>query len=531
MKALLFLFVPLLCAQEKVDLSVINRIKTEALQNSKVMDHAFYLTDVYGPRLSGSPALKQAAEWTMKQMNEWGLSNVRLEPWGPYGRGWSCTRFSAHMRTPEYAPLIGFARPLSPGTKGLVKAEPILAVIRNEADMERYKGKLKGKIVLLESPPRLAPQSETMMKRYTAAELEAQAMAPEPAPPAFPAPFAPDSMRMNPLATPGQPMNREALQKLRNRINEFLVHEGVLVVLTPSYRTDGGTVFASAAGSRDPKDPLPPPSVALTSEHYNRIARLLAKKIPVTLEFDIENQIYEPADSFNVTAELPGGGKKDEVVLLGAHLDSWTGGTGATDDASGVAVVMEAMRILKALDLKMPRTVRAGLWSAEEQGLLGSKAYVTQHYGDSKTMQLKPEHAKLCGYFNLDNGTGKIRGVYLQGNDMMRPIFEAWLAPLKDMGAATVTIRNTGGTDHLPFDAVGLPAFQFIQDPVEYMTRTHHSNMDVYDRLQPGDLMQASAILASVAYDAATRDGMLPRKPLPKPEGSKKQQPSNVSFQ
>jgi len=268
------------------------------------------------------------------------------------------------------------------------------------------------------------------------------------------------------------------------------------------------------------RDELPPPAVALTLEHYDRIARLIEKKTPVTLQFDIENRMEnEEKDSFNVTAEIPAAGntgkKGDEVVMLGAHLDSWTGGTGATDNAAGCAVTMEAVRILTTLKIDMPRTVRIALWTGEEQGLLGSKAYVKEHFADRETMKLKPEHARLSGYFNLDNGTGKIRGVYLQDNDMMRPVFEAWLAPFKDLGASTITIRKTGGTDHLSFDAVGLPGFQFIQDPVEYNTRTHHSNMDVYERLQAPDMMKDAVIVASFVYLAANREEKLPRKPLP----------------
>jgi Zn-dependent M28 family amino/carboxypeptidase len=301
-------------------------------------------------------------------------------------------------------------------------------------------------------------------------------------------------------------------------VNKFFTDEGALVTVSAGTRTDGGTILATSAGSYDPKNPLPIPSVAIAAEQYNRIARLVEKKVPVTLEFEIENKFYDDAkDSFNVVAELPGSDKKDEVVMLGAHLDSWTGGTGATDNAAGSAVAMEAIRILKVTGLTPRRTVRIALWSGEEEGLLGSKAYVKEHFADIETMSLKPEHAKLAGYFNLDNGTGKIRGVYLQSNDMARPIFDAWLAPFHDLGATTLSIRNTGSTDHVSFDAAGLPGFQFIQDPVEYDTRTHHTNMDVYDRLQRQDLMQASAIMASFVYNAATRDERLPRKPLPPP--------------
>lgn len=536
MKKLLLIvsfFAAILRAQEKVDLYVMNRIKAEAFQNSKVMENAFYLTDVYGPRLTGSPGLQAAAEWAVRRMQEWGLSDAKLEKWGPFGRGWSCTKFSAHLKEPQYAPLIGFARPWSPGTAGPVSGQPVLAVIRTEADMEKFKGKLKGKIVLLEEPRPSPLLTAALARRLSDTELAAEALAPDPSEssPFFsPIPqilmTGSSSSRRGGAAsggTPGRPYNREAAQRFRNKLNQFLVDEGVLVALVPGYGADGGTVFATGAGSRDLKDPLPPPSVALTLEHYDRIARLIQKKQPVTLEFDIQNRMdTEAKDSFTVTGELPSGRKNDQLVMLGGHLDSWTGGTGATDNGAGCAVALEAIRILKTLDLKMPRTVRLALWTGEEQGLLGSKAYVNQHFADRETMTLKPEHARLSGYFNLDNGTGKIRGVYLQENDMMRPVFEAWLAPFKDLGASTVTIRKTGGTDHLSFDAVGLPGFQFIQDPVEYGTRSHHSNMDVYDRLQAGDLMQASAIMAAMVYDTAAREERLPRKPLPKPEPKKK---------
>ncbi len=513
-----------LSAQEKVDLYTINRIKNEAFQNSKVMENAFYLTDVYGPRLTGSPGLQAAAEWAVRRFNEWGLANARLEKWGPFGRTWYCVRFTAQMKEPQYSPLIGFARPWSPGTNGPITGEPVLAPIRTEADMEKFKGKLKGKIVLLEDPRPSPLITAALARRLTNEELAAEALAPDPSPesPFFaPIPRPPQE----PLPYPGYTgkYDREAAQKWRNKVNKFLREEGVTLTLIPGYGTDGGTVFATAAGTRELKDEVPPPAVALTLEHYDRIARLVEKKTPVTLQFDIENRMEnEEKDSFNVTAEIPGASKKEEVVMLGAHLDSWTGGTGATDNAAGSAVTMEVIRILKTLKLEMPRTVRIALWTGEEQGLLGSKAYVKEHFADRETMALKPEHARLSGYFNLDNGTGKIRGVYLQENDMMRPVFEAWLAPFKDLGASTISIRKTGGTDHLSFDAVGLPGFQFIQDPVEYGTRTHHSNMDVYDRLQQPDLIQASAIMASVVYHAAMRDPMLPRKELPKPEPKKK---------
>lgn len=313
--------------------------------------------------------------------------------------------------------------------------------------------------------------------------------------------------------------SREERMRMQDKLAQFYRDEGVVLVLSAGNQGEGGTIFASSGGTYDPKKPVAVPAVALMPEHYNRIARLLAHKLPVKLEFNIKNQIDgDNPDCFNILGEIPGTGPhKDEVVMLGAHFDSWHGGTGATDNAAGSAVMIEAARILKAANLSMDRTVRIGLWGGEEEGLLGSRAYVKEHFGDRETMKLTAEHAKLAGYFNYDNGTGKIRGVYLQGNDMMRPIFEAWLAPFKDLGATAISIRNTGGTDHLSFDAVGLSGFQFIQDPMDYETRTHHSNMDVYDRIQAGDLMQASAIIASFVYNTATRSEMLPRKPLPAP--------------
>lgn len=514
-----FLTISLLSAEEKVDLAMVNRIKTEAFQNSHVMESAFYLTDVYGPRLTGSPGLQAAGEWIVRTMKDWGLAKPELEKWGPFGQGWTCTRFSAQMKEPQFSPLIGFARPWSPGTNGPVQGDPMLAVITSAADFDKYKGKLKGKIVLLGEPRQLMPITKAQASRYSESELEALEMAPDPAArSSFGGGAGPQTLLMpRPSMPPGMPAGgMVGMRQFRVQLNKFLVDEGVAVVVTSGTNADGGTVFAQAAGSQDPKELLPPPSVALTPEHYNRVARLLEKKVPVTLEFDIQAKITPPGDSFTVSAEIPGSAKNAEIVMVGAHLDSWTGGTGATDNAAGCAVAMEAMRILKSLNVSMPRTVRMGLWTGEEQGLLGSRAYVKEHFADPTEMKLKPEHAKLSGYFNLDNGTGKIRGVYLQGNDMMRPIFEAWLAPFKDLGATSVTNRNTGGTDHQAYDAVGLPGFQFIQDEVEYNSRTHHSNMDLFDRLQAGDLMQASAVMASMIYDAATRPEMLPRKPLPK---------------
>jgi carboxypeptidase Q len=492
-------------AEERVDLDAIHKIKAEAFQNSKVMDHLFYLTDVYGPRLTNSPGFFAAADWVVKQLGEWGIS-ANLEKWGPYGRGWTYTRFSAHLIEPQYAPLIGFPLAWSSGVDGPIAGEPMLAVLEKEADLEKFRGKLRGKIALTSAPRDLAMVTTPLGRRFTDTELADLATAPDPGRTFGPRP-------------PGAPGPEQARQ-FQKKLIQFLHDEEPLVVVRAGVgRSEGGTVFGMGGGSRDLKDPAVPPMVALTPEHYDRIVRLMDHKIPVKLEFEVQARFSDDrGDSVNVVGEIPGGRKKDELVMIGAHLDSWQGGTGATDNAAGSAVMIEVMRILKALNFKMDRTVRLALWSGEEQGLLGSRAYVKEHFGDRETMKLAADHARLSGYFNVDNGTGKIRGVYLQGNDMMRPIFEAWFAPFRDLTPGTISIRNTQGTDHLSFDAVGLPGFQFVQDPIEYETRTHHSNMDVYDRIQRGDLMQISAIVASFVYNAATREGMLPRKPLPKPQ-------------
>jgi carboxypeptidase Q len=509
----------LLPAQEKVDLSVVNRIRAEAFENSHVMDHVFNLTEVYGPRLSDSPAYVKAGEWAVKTLKGWGLEDAKLEKWGKFGRTWSYSRLAVHMLEPYQTSLIAVPLAWSPGTEGPAVGEVIMAPITTMEEAEKYKGKLKGKFVMMEAPRELALPMESDARRYTDAELAQLSLAPEPGA----SPFRRAAQR------PGGPAqqfrNMAEARQARAKLTQFLKDEGVLGVISAGFRGDVGTIFTSAAGGREANTPIPPVSVALAAEHYNQLARLVDKKVPVRLEVDLKAQFHEDVDGVNVIANLPGGRKRDEIVMVGAHLDSWQSAPGATDDAAGCAVMMEAVRILTALNLKMDRTVRIGLWDAEEQGLIGSREYVKAHFADRETMALKPEHAKLSAYFNFDNGGGKIRGVYMQGNDMMRPVFEAWLEPFKDLGATTVTIRNTSGTDHLSFDAVGLPGFQFIQDPLDYSTRTHHSNMDTYDRLPKGDLMQASAVIASFVYNAATRPEMLPRKPLPKPQPRREGQP------
>jgi hypothetical protein len=523
--ALGLMFAASTAAQDKADLAVIWKIKDEAINRSQVMQTLSYLTDVIGPRLTGSPAMKEANDWTQKKLAEWGLENAHLESY-PFGRGWSLERFSAHMISPHYYPLIAFPKSWIPGTAGSVTAEVKRVDIRTEADIEKYKGQLKGLFVLSEPPREVEAVFNPLGRRYTDDELQNLAKAPDPT----------ERSGFRPGQRPGQ-MNSQ----LQRRVREFYVSEGVAAVIDPS-RGDGGTVFVGSGGERQKDGPAVPTQVVMAIEHYNRICRILEKGDKVQLEMDIQAKFQDTdLNAYNTIAEIPGTDKKDEVVMIGGHLDSYHCSTGATDNASGSAVAMEAMRILKAIGVKMRRTVRIGLWSGEEQGFVGSRAYVSDHFASRPEgsggrggrgeggpppgmgfgapqgpLNIKAEYTKFSAYFNYDNGTGKIRGIYLQGNEELRPIFTAWLAPFADMGASAVTIRNTGGTDHIPFDSVGLPGFQFIQDPIEYNTRTHHSTMDVYDRIQRADIIQSAIIMASFAYHTAMREEKLPRKPLPK---------------
>jgi len=528
-----------LCAQDRSDLGIVSRIKTEAFDNSQVMDTLAYLTDVYGPRLTASPEFHEAADWAVKRLESYGLENVRLEKWGPFGRSWSLKQSALEMVEPRYAALDAAALAWSDRTNGPVVGEAILAAFgsgrqsqdpkRLEADLNRYmaqwRGKLKGKIVLFAPVRDLRPESEPFFRRYTDKELADLAVAPTPVAKRadlqnlrFPEDPAEERRFLQSLPASVRDQLFDERQQLQAKRAKFLRDEGVAAIVNTSETSRDGLVFAQSAGSYDAKDGLAPATFVLNREQYNRILRLLEKKIPVKLRATVEMQSSSTnQDSDNVSGEIPGGAKKDELVMVGAHLDSWHAGTGATDNAAGSAVMIEVMRILKTLQLRLDRTVRIALWSGEEEGLLGSKAYVKEHFGDPKTMKLTDAHAKFSGYFNLDNGSGKIRGVYLQGNDAMRPIFEQWLAPFRDQGVTTVSIRNTGGTDHLSFDEVGLPGFQFIQDPLAYETVTHHSNMDTIDHVSAPDLMQAAAVIATVVYNAANRPELLPRKALPKP--------------
>ncbi len=533
------LLVACACAQDKVDLDVVHQIRTEAFDNSKVMDTLWRLSDEYGPRLTGSPELREAADWAAKTLEGYGLSNVHQEKWGPFGRAWSPREYSVEMNAPRYAQLTAVPLAWSKGTNGPVSGDVMYAPLggqrrvydpkKYQAQIDtwegKYKGQLRGRIVLLSVEQKIAPLEKLEFVRYSDAELADLARAPEPQAKTqvdvehIEVPDEPTEARAYIMSLPSHVQDQffDARDAARAKLNRFLLDEGVLAVITADQRAHAGRLAAEQAGGYDPKLPLAPPTFILTGEQYNRLARLSEKKIPEKITVNLKVDTADtPLDSFNIIGEIPGGAKKDEVVMIGGHFDSWHSATGATDNGAGSAVMIEVMRVLKTLNLKMDRTVRIGLWTGEEQGLLGSKAYVKEHFGDPDTMKITGEHAKLSGYFNLDNGSGKIRGVYLQGNDAMRPLFDQWLAPFRDLGVSTVTIRYTGGTDHESFDAVGLPGFQFIQDPLDYMAVTHHTSMDTYDHAQAADLMQAVAVIASVVYDAANRPEMLPRKPLPK---------------
>jgi hypothetical protein len=523
--ALLFTLVLSSSAQEeKVDLDAISRIRYEGFHNSKVMEIAGGLMDGIGERLTGSPGVKRANEWTRDKLTEFGLVNAHLEPWGPFGRGWDNEYINVRMLAPSITTLLAYPRCWTPGTNGAVQAAVTRVEIRltpedMEHDLARYKGKLAGKIVLFGDDPEVKLPMDSLTQRYDEKSLA----------------------KIDEYAIPSERNEQRARDfqrrgRLLRQLNKFFADEQVVAVIEHSRgNIGGGTVFVDG-GSYKPDQAASVPTLIMAVEHWTRISRLLKQHKDVQLELNVKNTFYDDAMTQNNTiAEIPGTDKKDEVVMLGAHLDSWYTGTGATDNGAGTVVMMEAVRILKAIGFKPRRTIRIGLWTGEEQGLLGSQWYVAQHFGsrppstdpdrqgdpsvtrrENGPMTVKPEQAKVSVYFNVDNGSGKIRGVYMQENAGVRPIFASWIKPFQDLGMDTLTMRNTGGTDHLSFDAVGIPGFQFIQDPLDYDSRTHHSNMDVYDRLQPEDLKQMAVVVASFVYEAAMRDQMFPRKPIEK---------------
>jgi carboxypeptidase Q len=589
--------------------NVIARIKDEGLNHSEVMKTLSYLSDVIGPRLTGSPNLKRANEWTRDQLTSWGLTNAHLEAWGPFGRGWTLKRFSAQVIEPQDIPLIAYPNAWSPGFDQPITADVVYLDARSTADLDQYKGKLRGAIVLSGAPRDLKPWWEPMARRLEETNLLQLANAGERSSSLsgfgvvregqggggfgrrFLSSTNSDESTTNSNTTStgaGASTSRSTAPggtrggrfRGQSRFLSFLAKEGAALVVTPSSQGDGGTFFVSAANvpiadtnsgfgggfgslSNAPRAwstnaPEIPPQMTVAVEHYNRLVRMIqqGEKLKMAVDLKVEFNDQDPM-AYNTIAEIPGTDLKNEIVMLGGHLDSWHSGTGATDNGAGVAATMEAARILKALHLEPRRTIRIGLWTGEEEGLLGSKAYVAKHFGyytngaaaavverarspkdesgdgssptaiavttvsaltnsePRRSLIRQREYEKLSVYFNLDNGAGKIRGVYMQNNEAVRPLFRHWLEPFSDLGAQTLTLANTGGTDHLSFDGIGLPGFEFMQDPLEYNSRTHHSNQDVFDRAPAEDLKQAATIIAAFVYDAAMADQPIPRKPLP----------------
>jgi carboxypeptidase Q len=492
---------------ERVDLAALQKIRDEGFNRSRVMEIASHLTDVHGARLTGSPQARAAGDWTLAQLRSWGVSNARYHTWGPFGRGWSNERFSARVTAPTAYPLIAYPAAWSYGTNGPVTGPVVIVEIDSAADLARYRGTLKGKWVM-SAPAIVVPAKfDALGRRWTDAQLDSiAALPPQPQQGGQVGPGGPNAGRLR------------AAQELNRLRSEFFRAEGIAGILQPGTgRNDYGAVLASGGGSRDAAAPPTPPVIIVATEQYGRMARTLARGVPVSVEIDADNRFHDAdLNSFNIIAEIPGTDPalRDEVVMLGAHFDSWHTGTGATDNAAGSSVMLEALRILKATGLPMKRTVRLALWTGEEQGLLGSRAYVRETFGyrDSVGAHFTPAYGRFSAYYNMDNGTGAYRGVWAQGNAAVRPIFEAWMAPLRDLGMRVTSIRGTGSTDHVAFDAIGLPGFQFIQDPIEYSTRTHHSNQDLYDRLQPDDLKKNAVITAWFVYQTATRQDKLPRK-------------------
>jgi carboxypeptidase Q len=496
-------------AADNPDLQVVSRIRQEGFRNSKVMEYAQALTDTIGGRLTGSPNMKKANEWTRDTLAGMGLANARMEPY-TFGRGWTSDYAMVRMLAPDVQQLYAIGLAWSPPTNGVIRGKVVKAKLETKEDLEKNKGKLAGAIVMTAEPREMKPLETPFLDRYTDEELA-------------------DVARYE---VPSEQRTAEYLRRreFRRLLAQFAMDEKIAAIIQPA-RGEGGVFRVQSGGTWRDDEAIGVPAVGLAPEHYGRISRLIDRKTDVELELELRAQFIDDTTSWNTLADLPGSDKRGEVVMLGAHLDSWHTGTGATDNAAGSAVMMEAMRILKSLGVAPKRTIRVALWSGEEQGLLGARAYVKEHFAtraepkdpeqaklpewartEKGAVQPKPEHAKLSAYFNADSGTGKIRGIYAQENAAAVPIFNAWLEPLRDLGATTVTMRNTMSTDHIAFDEVGLPGFGFLQDDIEYETRTHHTNWDTFERLQKDDLMQAAVVVATFVWQAANREGMMPRK-------------------
>lgn len=505
-------FINVFAQEEKVNTDIIRKIRQEGMQNSQVMEIVFNLTDANGPRLQGSPGYTKAANWAKARLASMGLQDAKLEPWGEWGRGWELQKSYLALTAPYYRPLNAFPKSQCKGSDGAKSAEVMMITAKDSTELMTFKGKLKGKILITPAYDTLKPTYRADASRYADTELQRMST--------FEPPTEPQQRGARGQFGPGGRGGQQGLNQalLRN----FAMSEGAVAILSTTARNHDGTLFVSGAqgspglqsyAANAPESFL---DMVVEVEDYNTIYRLVKHNIPVKLDIDVKTAFStKDTRGYNVVAEIKGTDPmlKNELVMLGGHLDSWHGGTGATDNAAGCAVMMEALRILKTIGFQPRRTIRIALWGGEESGLNGSRNYVKNHFMDTATRKGNAEGEKVSVYFNLDNGTGKIRGIYTQGNTAIKPVFAKWFEPFKDMGATTITAQNTGGTDHQSFDAVGIPAFQFIQDGMEYNTRTHHSTMDTYDHLSPDDLMQASTIIADFVYNAAQRNEKMPRKP------------------
>jgi carboxypeptidase Q len=520
-------------ATENLDLNIYQRIRDEGLAHSHVMEYASGLTDGIGPRLTGSPNLKRANEWTRDQFTAMGCQNAHLEDWGEFGMGWRQLNTWMRMTAPDTAVFIAQALPWSPSSHGAISGNAVWVDAKDEKDLEKYKGKLAGKIVFFGEMREVKPVDKPLFERRDEANLK-------------------QTVEYPVHVGEREDFFADFIKKLefREKAGKFFADEHAIAIAVPSRDGrnsggSGGTIFDDGGSGmgwftyqKEHAEPLP--VVVMAIENYGRVYRLLKSNVPVNIEMDLETEFTgDHEHGFDTVAEIPGTDPKlkDEVVMVGGHLDSWASGTGATDNGAGTVVAMEVMRILNTLKVQPRRTIRVALWTGEEQGEFGSYGYVKQHFGyvplstapdqvklpeflrkPAGPVELKPEQQKISGYFNVDNGSGKVRGIYLQQNAGIANIFRQWMEPLADLGVSTITMRDTGGTDHEAFDSVGIPGFQFIQDMLDYGSRTHHSNMDVYERLQPADLAQAATVEAIFVYNTAMRDQMLPRKPLPHPE-------------
>ncbi|MDN4165998.1 M20/M25/M40 family metallo-hydrolase [Cytophagales bacterium LB-30] len=490
-----------------IDKQAIAKIRDEGLNRSQIEELTYFLTDYSGPRLSNSEGYQRAAQWAVAQLSEWGLKEAHLEAWGDFGRGWQVEKTYTAMKAPYYFPLIAMPKAWSHSTNGLITGEVVVLQADNAEELDQYRGKLAGKVILFPSDDTSAPTFKPDATRKSDEEM---------------AKIAAPPVKKENRYTAEQIAQYWAKRALQEKLDTFLIQEKALGILRGT-RGRHGTFFTSNGGSYATDAPWRLPEWEMAPEHANLMARLIAKGEKVVVEAEAQTRFIEDTKAYNVIAEIPGSDKKlkPELVMLGAHLDSWHAATGATDNAAGCIVMMEAVRILQACELKPKRTIRIALWSGEEQGLYGSRHYVKKHFADQNDMQLTPEHENFSAYYNLDNGGGRIRGIYLQENAAAKPYFEAWLAPFSDLiETPTITLQNTGATDHISFDAVGLPAFQFIQDNLEYGTRTHHSNMDLRERLIMDDLKQMAVIVASIVYHTAQAEDKIPRKALPAPAPS-----------